>query len=277
MDDKLRTKLERLKEKKGSEREAGLLALAEESQAPQVYNELGIYYKNDANDNEKAVEMFEKALAITEDASVYTNLASAYFNLAQKDSPERKAFMKKTVDAFQAAARLNSASYYFLGNLYMPKVNAPFPDDQEKAVSYFMKIEKNKGAIWAQAMKNVGLYYYHNKKDYIRASAYFYMVKTADPKDKKTANYYEYAFGKVNKRKFWVEQFKKMNDQNDVDRLIDAGKKKLEVRCPRCGSSKVSHISVWTNMKKTLSSSFGLRRFERYAVTWHCDSCGKEW
>ena len=111
MDDKLRTKLERLKEKKGSEREAGLLALAEESQAPQVYNELGIYYKNDANDNEKAVEMFEKALAITEDASVYTNLASAYFNLAQKDSPERKAFMKKTVDAFQAAARLNSASY----------------------------------------------------------------------------------------------------------------------------------------------------------------------
>ena len=168
MDDKLRTKLEKLKEKKGSEREAGLLALAEESQAPQVYNELGIYYKNDANDNEKAVEMFEKALAITEDASVYTNLASAYFNLAQKDSPERKAFMKKTVDAFQAAARLNSASYYFLGNLYMPKINAPFPDDQEKAVSYFMKIEKNKGAIWAQAMKNVGLYYYHNKKDYIR-------------------------------------------------------------------------------------------------------------
>ena len=82
MDDKLRTKLEKLKEKKGSEREAGLLAFAEESQAPQVYNELGIYYKNDANDNEKAVEMFEKALAITEDASVYTNLASAYFNLA---------------------------------------------------------------------------------------------------------------------------------------------------------------------------------------------------
>ncbi len=112
MDDKLRTKLEKLKEKKGSEREAGLLALA-----------------------------------ITEDASVYTNLASAYFNLAQKDSPERKAYMKKTTDAFQAAARLNSASYYFLGNLYMPKINAPFPDDQEKAVSCFMKIEKKKGAI----------------------------------------------------------------------------------------------------------------------------------
>ncbi len=90
------------------------MALAEESQAPQVYNELGIYYKNDANDNEeKAVEMFEKALAITEDASVYTNLASAYFNLAQKDSPERKAYMKKTTDAFQAAARLKQCILLF--------------------------------------------------------------------------------------------------------------------------------------------------------------------
>lgn len=276
MDDRWKTELEASRKLKGAERETALTALVQKSQAPQVINELGLYYK-EAGDNEKAVEMFEKALMITKDAAVYTNLASAYFNLAQKDGPERKEYMKKTVDAFQASAKLNSASYFFLGNLYMPKVNAPFPDDQEKAVSYFMQIEKSKGAIWVNAMKNVGLYYYHNKKDYIKASAYFYLAKTTDPKDKKVANYYEYAFGKVSKRKFWQEQFKKLKDQNDVDRTIEAGRKKMEVRCPRCGSTHVSRITVLNKMKKTLSSSFGLRRFEKYAVEWHCDSCGKEW
>ena len=277
MDDRLRAQLKETRNLKGEERERALLALAEENESAQVFNELGNYYKESAADQQKVIDMFEKALSITKDAAIYNNLGSAYFNLAQQERPERKEYMKKTEEAFQASARLNSASYFFLGNLYMPKINAPFPDDQEKAVSYFGKVEKDKGPIWNSAMKNIGLYYYHNKKDYIRASAYFYLCKTADPKDKKVANYYEYAFGKVQKRKFWQEQFKKLEDQNDVDKVIEAGKKKMEVRCPRCGSVHVSHISVWSKMKKTLSSSFGLRRFERYAVTWHCDSCGKEW
>lgn len=276
MDEKLKEQFQELKNQKGADREEKLLAFAQEHNSPQAYNELGICYHN-KKDEKKAVEMFHKALSIQEDAAVYTNLANAYFTLAQQGGTEMKMYMQKTVEAFQASAKLNSASYFFLGNLYMPKVNAPFPDDKEMAVKYYLKVEKEKALFWAQAMKNVGLYYYHDKKDYLRAAAYLLMAKKADPKDKKCANYYEYAFGKVRNRKFWQKEMELIGDQNDVDRVIEAGITKTTTRCPKCGSIRCQRISGFRKLNEYIRGSLGLNRYKKYMVQFQCLDCNHEW
>lgn len=276
MDDKLKKQLNEIKQLKGEERERELLAFAEKNNSPQAYNELGVYYKDKITDYEKAVEMFQKALSIQEDATVYSNLATSYYNLCKKSGPLQKDYMKKTVEAFEASARINSASYFFLGNLYLPKSNPPFPDDAEKANSYYMKIEKDKKYFWANGMKAIASYY-KTKEDYITASAFMYLAKNADPTDKKMANYYEICFGKVNRRKFWEAQFQKIQDQNDVKRIIEEGKKTFIIRCPRCGSEKCRKLNVLEYTKKFLQVSFGVKRLEKYSKHYRCMSCNFEW
>ena len=277
MSENLKKQFEEIKQLKGDKREEALLTFAGKYNYPQAYNELGVFYKDKKSDYVKAVEMFQKALEIKKDATVYTNLATCYYMLSCPDTPEREAYMKKTVEAFEASARMNSASYFFLGNLYMPGSNAPFPDDQELANSYFMKIEKDKKYFFANGMKAIGTYYYKDKKDFPMASAYLYLAKNADPKDKKMANYYELVFGKVTKRKFWEEQFQRLISQNDVERVVREAREKLTIRCPRCGSTECQKISVMTNVRKMLEVSFGIKRLEKYAKTYECRSCKYEW
>ena len=272
--DKMKARLLEAKKKSGKEKESALMAVAEEFQAAEAYNELGIYYKDETGEPEKALEMFEKGIALSpRTAALYNNQASCYVNMAVKSEERREEYMAAAVSLFEKAGKLNSVGYFFLGNLYMPKINPPFPDDYEKAAGYFKKVDRDAGACWFSALNKLGIYYYHEKKDYVRAAACFSLAVKLGGTDKQYKNNFEMAFSKVRNRKFWKEKMDALELPGQIDEMAETGEKRLIPVCPRCKSREIGRYSVAENLRRSLAG--GIKKKIHYHS--YCKKCGYEW
>lgn len=207
------------------------------------------------------------------EAERYNSQASWHIHLAQKSQEGREEHIAAAVSLLEKSGELNSTSYFFLGNLYMPKINPPFPNDYEKAVGYFKRVDQDAGVYWFSALNKIGIYYYHEKKDYVRASAYFSLAIRLGGTDRQYKNNYDLAFSKVRNRKFWREKLAALEHPDQIDRMAEEGEKSLIPVCPRCKSAEIAHYSIAENLRKSLAGGLGKKRYYHS----YCKKCGYEW
>ncbi|MGN0354478.1 MAG: hypothetical protein ACI4EI_05325 [Muricoprocola sp.] len=199
-------------------------------------------------------------------------LASKYCKQAIEEKSETA--MKQAIAYFEKAGQADTTGYFFLGNLYMPKINAPFPDDYEKAVSYFKKVSPETGEFYAKSMEAVGSYYYKEKKDYLYAAIYFSLAMKHVPSNRQYKNFYDLALSKVHDRKIWKACIDEIKDVSQIEEKVEKTKKKMKIQCPKCKSMDVEKVSFMHNLNKMLLIRLGEKR--KY-VTYRCKQCGKEW
>ncbi len=272
--EEIRELLGQAKAKKGKEKEAALKDMVEKYQAPEACNELGIYYKDETGEFDKALEMFEMGIRLSpKTVQLYTNEASCYVTMAQKSPENRDTNMARAVSLLEKGGKYNTMSYFFLGNLYMPKINPPFPDDYEKAVRCFKQVGQDAGGYWFSALNKIGIYYYHEKKDYVRAAAYFSLAVRLGGTDKMYKNNYELAFSKVKDRKFWKEKLDGIKYPSQIDQVVDKGEKSLIPRCPWCKSTDIARYTMADNLRKSLRGGLGKKTYYQY----YCKKCGHQW
>ena len=199
-------------------------------------------------------------------------LASKYCKQAIEEKSEEA--MKQAIAYFEKAGQADTTGYFFLGNLYMPNINTPFPDDYEKAVSYFKMVSPESGELYAKAMEAVGSYYYKEKKEYLYAAVYFSLAMKQAPANRQYKNLYELAFSKVRDRKMWKACIDEIKNVSQIEEKIAKTKKKMEIRCPGCNSQDVEKVSFLHNLNKMLMIRLGERK---KFISYRCKHCGKEW
>ena len=165
-----------------------------------------------------------------------------YLEKAAKEPETEQESIRYIVELFENQAKKDSGAWFFLGTMYMPEINRPFPDDTQKSLEYFKKVKREAGIYWANAMSQTGMIYYRQYKDYLRAAAYFSLAK----------------------------------DQNDVDRMVREGEKDLILTCPKCKCTEIRKASILDYVKKSLTGNVGLNRYKEY-FKYECRHCGYRW
>lgn len=202
--------------------------------------------------------------------------AGRWLERAAKEPETEQESIRHIIELFENQAKKDSGAWFFLGTMYMPKINRPFPDDTQKSLEYFQKVKREAGIYWANAMSQTGMIYYQQKKDYLRAAAYFSLALQYDNTAKQVKNYYDLALGRIQKRTYWLNQMEQLKDQNDVEQMLEKGKKDLTLSCPKCKSTEIRKASMLDHLRKSLSGKVGLNRYKEY-YKYECRHCGYRW
>ena len=199
-----------------------------------------------------------------------------YLEKAAKEPETEQESIRYIVELFENQAKKDSGAWFFLGTMYMPEINRPFPDDTQKSLEYFKKVKREAGIYWANAMSQTGMIYYRQYKDYLRAAAYFSLALQYDNTAKLVKNYYDLALGRIQKRTYWMNRMEQLRDQNDVDRMVKEGEKDLILTCPKCKCTEIRKASILDYVKKSLTGNVGLNRYKEY-FKYECRHCGYHW